>query len=189
MPVAINILVNLLFGSALVLAVRRTPALFESFVGWPLFALLGYQAVVVTPATTFLVRFYPQWSMLYWFDPQLAPQLDAWMGPLSALAVVLNAAAALAGYALTRTGLLRELAWLWLAPVGLGSFGLAFLLAGFWRRVIFVGDYDGFWQGNTGTIFTSLAGWVGLVTYAGAAALVVWLNQRVRRPVGAGRPQ
>ena len=47
--------------------------------------LLAFQAIVVTPIATLLFRFYPQWSMFYWFDPQIFPELDAYTGMLSAV--------------------------------------------------------------------------------------------------------
>lgn len=178
MPALINIAVNLAFGASLAWTLRRSPALRDDLLSWPLLTLLGFEALVFTPVATYLFRFYPQWSMLYWFDPQVFPGLDGWTGVLSFVAVAANFAAAIAGYLTVRASLATERAWLRWAPFGaaiavaLGVFGL------YGRRVVFIGDYDAFWQGSARFLYAALAGWIGLVCYASTFGLVWWLRQR-----------
>jgi hypothetical protein len=133
---------------------------------------------VFTPVATFLFRFYPQWSMLYWFDPQIFPELHRWFGWLSALAVLLNFGAALLGYLLARLGVISGHAWLWSLPMVAAIAGIAYLAVGFGDRLVFIGDYDSFWQGNAQLAVTSPVGWVGIATYAGAALFVAWTHRR-----------
>lgn len=178
MPVIVNIAANLIFGAALVLAVKRSAALRESFVSWVLFFLVGFQALLATPTTTFLFRFYPQWSMLYLFDPQIFPDLDRWIGWLSLCAVLLNFGASLLGYTLARLGVTTGQAWLWATPLVIGVATLSYIAFAFWDRVLFIGDYDAFWQGNAHVLVATLAGWLGILLYGLAIAFVVWTRHR-----------
>ncbi len=180
MPVIVNLCANMVFGAALVLAVRRSPAMREGFVSWSLFFLVTFEAIVFTPVATFLFRFYPQWSMHYWFDPQIFPELDRWIGWLSALAVLLNFGAALLGYSLARLGVLTGRAWLWSLPLAVGSAVIAYVAFAAGDRLVFIGDYDAFWQGNAELMVTSAVGWVGIVCYAGTVAFVIWTYRRFR---------
>jgi hypothetical protein len=178
MPVMVNIAANLVLGVALVLAVRRSPALHDHLVAWPLFFLLGFEALVFTPLSTYLFRFFPQWSLFYWFDPQLLPGLERWLGPLSAGAVLLNFAAAIAGYVAARTAVVRERSWLWQAPLATGVAVVAYLVTVYGRRILFVGDHDAFWQGNARLLVASLPGWVGILLYVAGIAFVVIIRRR-----------
>jgi hypothetical protein len=178
MPALINIAVNLAFGASLAWTLRRSPALREELFAWPLLLLLAFEALVFTPVATYLFRFYPQWSMLYWFDPQVFPGLDAWTGVLSFLAILLNFAAVLGGYMLVRASLLRPQTWLRYVPFACAA-GLSLLVfALYGRRVVFIGDYDEFWQGTAHFLFAGLAGWIGLLCYASTFGLVWWVGQR-----------
>ena len=178
MPVIVNIGANLLFGAGLVLAVRRSPALEQNFINWSFFFLVAFEAVVFTPAATYLFRFYPQWSMLYWFDPQIFPALDQWIGWLSALAILLNFGAALLGYAVARVGVVARQAWLSTLPLAIAAALVVYVSVAFGERVIYIGDYDAFWHGSADLLFTRLAGWVGIITYVAAVAFVVWTHRR-----------
>src|SRR6478672_9560650 len=102
MPVLINLAVNVVLGASGVLALRKSPALRQGFLSWQLLLLTAFEALVFTPVATYLFRFYPQWSMLYLFDPQLYPDLERWLSVLSALIITLNFAALVGGYALAR---------------------------------------------------------------------------------------
>jgi hypothetical protein len=180
MPALINIAFNLLLGTALVLVLRHSPALRQELISWSFFVLLGFEAVLVTPVTTYLFRFYPQWSMLYFFDPQIFPDLERYIGLLSLLAVVLNVGAGFAGYLLARLAVVLRQPWMWAAPIG-AAFGIVFtvfILHG--DRVLFVGDYDEFWQGNAAFILTSVPGITGVMLYLAAAALVVLVRWRFK---------
>jgi hypothetical protein len=180
MPALINIALNLLLGTVLVLALRHSQAMRQTLMSWAFFVLLGFETLLVTPVTTYLFRFYPQWSMLYFFDPQIFPDLERYIGLLSLLAVVLNVSAAFLGYILARMALLLRQPWMWAAPIGAaaGVIFTIFILHG--DRVLFVGDYDEFWQGNGAFILTSVPGITGLVLYLAAAALIVVVRRRFR---------
>ena len=180
MPALLNIALNLGVGAGLVLAIRKSPALRQSAVSWSFFALLAFEALLVTPVTTYLFRFYPQWSLLYLFDPQVFPDLDRFIGLLSLVAVLLNVGAAFLVYALGRLAVLLRQPWLWGLVFGAAvslTLGV-FVLHG--DRVLFVGDYDEFWQGNATFLLTSTPGMVGLLLYAGAATLIVLIRRRFK---------
>src|SRR5512145_2073632 len=98
MPALINIAANLVFGGSLAYVTRRSPAVRRELTSWALIFLVAFEALVFTPVATYLFRFYPQWSMLYWFDPQVLPGIERWLGALSALAVLLNFGAAVGGF-------------------------------------------------------------------------------------------
>lgn len=180
MPAVINCAANLALGGSLAWVVKRSPAFHNELVSWPLLFLVAFEALVVTPVTTYLFRFYPQWSMLYWFDPQIFPGLDAWVGFLSLLAVLANAGGAVLGYYVTREGLLRGNQWMSYAPWIAGGLLASFTLLFYGDRVVFIGDYDTFWQGGADLLFTRVAGWVGFVTYAAAAGFVYWVHRTYR---------
>lgn len=178
MPVVINIAVNLLLGAGLVLAVRRSPAMREGLFSWSLFLLIAFEAFAFTPIATYIFRFYPQWSMLYLFDPQIFPDLHHWIGWLSLLAIFLNFAAALCGYVIARIGVLSGQSYIWGAPLAIGTALIAYVGVVYGERVVFVGDYDAFWQGNAVLFVTQPPGWAGVVLYLGAAAMLIWTRNR-----------
>jgi hypothetical protein len=70
--------------------------------------------------------------------------------------------------------------WIWAAPIGAaaGVIFTVFILHG--DRVLFVGDYDEFWQGNAAFILTSVPGITGLVLYIAGVALVVLVRRRFK---------
>jgi hypothetical protein len=178
MPVIVNVGANLVLGASLALALRRSPALHDGLVSWPLFFLLAFEGLVVTPVSTYLFRFYPQWSLLYWFDPQVLPGIERWLGAISAVVVLLNFGAAIGGLVAARFGIVRERSWMWIAPLAAGSATIAFALVGFGRRIFFIGDHDSFWQGNADMLVTSAPGWAGILLYASTIAFVVFLRRR-----------
>jgi hypothetical protein len=181
MPVLINIAANLLLGAAAVLAVPRSPALRAHFLSWQLLFVTAFEAVVVTPISTYLFRFYPQWSMLYLFDPQLYPDLERWVSLLSALVIALNFAALVGGYAVARHGLLHRKRSLQNAPLVAGGLIIAFTLLFFGDRIALLGDFDAFWTGGATFSLRRLAGWIGLSMYAAAAGYVLWVRRRFQR--------
>jgi len=178
MPALFNIAANLALGGGVALATRRSPAVRSELTSWALLFLVGFEAAIFTPAATYLFRFYPQWSMLYWFDPQIFPSLESWIGALSFVAVILNFAAAIGGFCVTRLGLLSRQDWLVWAPFGAAGVTTLVLLVLFGERVVFLGDYDAFWQGGARLFLLTAGGWVGLLLYAGGGAFVWWVRQR-----------
>lgn len=180
MPALVNACANLILGSVVAYLSRRSEAMRAELLAWPLLFLLAFQALVITPLATYLFRFYPQWSMLYWFDPQIFPRLDAWVGILAALAVVSNSAAMVVGYATTRWALLKGPIWVQLVPIGAAAVAVLLMLWQFWERILFVGDYDAFWRGEAVLLFKSPPGWAGIALYAVSAGFVLWLRARYR---------
>lgn len=180
MPAIINVCGNFCLGATMALVSRRSQAMRQEFIAWPLLFLLGFESLFVTPLCTYLFRFYPQWSLLYWFDPQIFVNLDRWIGWLSALAIVLNFVAAGVGYTVTRAGILTKLKWLELAPLGAAALVMVFFLYRFGERVAYIGDYDTFWQGNAEMLLARPPGWVGTFLYLGGFAFVGWVRHRYR---------
>lgn len=178
MPVILNIASNLILGAAVPLMVRNSKALRQDFVCWQLLFLTAFEAVVFTPLSTYLFRFYPQWALLYAFDPQLYPELDRWYGLLTAGAVLLNFGAAILGFTLGRLGVLRSKTWLWALPLAAGAAVWATVLIGGGDRLVFIGDFDSFWAGNNPALYKRFAGWVGLGLYAASASFLIWLHKR-----------
>lgn len=178
MPALLNIAVNLVFGGAMAWVLRRSAALRDDALGWPYLALLAFEALVFTPIATYLFRFYPQWSMLYWFDPQVFPELDRWLGALSAMAIAMNFVAASLGYFAVRASVLRDARWLAYAPFVIAAVIAVWVFSVYGRRVAFMGDYDEFWQGHAKLLVMRIAGWVGLALYGFTACFVWWLRAR-----------
>ena len=178
MPAVLNFAANLVLGGAVVLALQKSRALRRDLLSWPLLVLIAFEALVFTPIATYLFRFYPQWSMLYLFDPQIFPELDNWIGLLSLSAVLLNFAGVLFGFYATRDGVLRDKRWLTYCAPGTGA-GLALLCFAFFaKRIVFLGDFDAFWQGTANLAVTKLAGWLGLLLYVSGALFVTFLHRR-----------
>ena len=178
MPALLNIAANVIFGGVLALVARHSPGQRNSVLAWPLLFLLAFEAVLFTPVATYLFRFYPQWSMLYWFDPQLVPNLENWVGSLSALAICMNFGGALGGYLLTRAAVVRGRLWVGAIPVVVGALAFLYLLVIFGDRIAFIGDYDAFWTGDASLIFKRFPGWLGLLSYLSAFLFLLWVHTR-----------
>ncbi len=181
MPCAFIAAAQLMVGGALPLLLRRSPALRAALLNWQVLVLAAFEALVVTPISTFLLCTYPQWSLLYVFDPQLYPQLEMRLLGISALGVLLNFALLLTGYAWARSGILqgrRRRAW---GPVGLGLGIQALGLALFAERIAYVGDFDSFWQGQAARLQQRSAGWLSVLLVAATLGLLVSIWQRFRR--------
>src|SRR5690606_29675259 len=140
MPALLNVCANLILGSAVAHLSRRSEAMRNELLAWPLLFLLIFQAAVATPVVTYLFRFYPQWSMFYWFDPQIFTTFDRWVGTLAAVAVVANFASMVLGYAVVRRGLTAGPQWLRLLPGATALVLMALMTWQFWERIAFVGD-------------------------------------------------
>ena len=178
MPALVNVAASLAFGASLALVLRRSPSLRDETLSWPFLVLLAFEAVVATPVATLLFRFHPQWSMFYWFDPQVFPEIDTWTGALSAIAVTANAAAAVAGFMVVRHSVRAGPEWLRWVPLGVASAVILWSMVAFPRRLLFIGDYDEFWQGHARLFVARFAGWMGIAAYLAAVALVLVMRQR-----------
>lgn len=89
-----------------------------------------------------------------------------------------NFAALLAAYAAARRGVARGNGVLQVLPLGAAALLGAATLALGAREVAHLGDFDSFWRGEAELVALRPAAWVGLSTYAAAAALLLWARQR-----------
>lgn len=178
MPLLFNCASNLALGAALAWAMRRNPAFSRTLAAWPLLLLAVFEALVVTPVTTYLMRFYPHWATSYLFDPQIFPRLDHWVGWLCLGPVALNFLAAFVGYALVYRGVTEDNRVLTRLPaiIALDTWAVVTGLAG--KRLAHLGDYDSFWQGHAQLLLKVPAGVVVVFTYTASAAFVLWLGRR-----------
>ncbi len=178
MPAIINLASALVLGGAVAWVLRRSAALRREFLGWPLLVLVAFLAIVWVPATTFLFRFYPEWSLLYAYDPQVFPRLGNWFGLLSLVVAMLNVAAAIGAFAMTRLGVKRERAWLVFAAPAIGVLVFLVVVVFCGKRLLFLGDYDAYWQGSAELFLWRGGGWLGVALYALAAGFVRVLARR-----------
>ena len=178
MPAVINICANLLLGTTFVLALRHSQGIKQEILNWPLLTLLAFEALVVTPVATYLFRFYPQWSMLYWFDPQIYPEFDSWIGWLSAGAIALNFIAVLAGYFAGWLAIVHRQRWLAITCITLALTFVLYITFAYGDRIALIGDYDTFWQGQAIPIIKRQPGWIGISLYVFSFLFVLWLHTR-----------
>ena len=178
MPIIINLAATMLFGAGLAAVAKSSPAFKEQFVNWVFIFLLSFVAFVITPVTTYTFRFYPQWSMLYLFDPQLFPDLDKWLNLLSAASALSNFLAGIFGYGLARSGYLSQNRTKSSLPFVIGVGMLLTVLIFQFDRIAFVGDYDAYWQGQALLMIKTAPGLLGLFTYLGAFIFILWVHSR-----------
>ena len=176
MPVLINIAADLVLGSAMAWAARHSPAMQKSWLSWSTLALLAFEAICVTPMATFAFRFYPEWSTLYFIDPQAFPQFPHWVGWLSAIAILINFLCAMAGYLTTRAGILEDNKAMAYGALTTGASALVFMCVIFNGRIFFVGNYESFLAGEAELLVTTTIGIVGVLVYGLAAGYISWLR-------------
>jgi hypothetical protein len=148
MPLPLHLLFVFMLGAALPLGLRRSAALHDAFFNWQLLAVGLYSAVVVTPVCTGLLRFYPQWSLMYAFDPQLYPAVDQQVMLLCVAALLGQSVCLLTGYALARFAAIKQRLDLIGVPLLATVMGAAAILFYGFDRVRAVGDYDAFYMGR-----------------------------------------
>jgi hypothetical protein len=148
MPLPLHLLFVFMLGAALPLALRRSAALHDAFFNWQLLAVGLFTALVVTPVCTGLLRFYPQWSLMYAFDPQLYPAVERQVMLLCAAALLGQSACLLAGYALARFAVVKQRLDLIGVPLLAAALGVGAVLFYGLDRVRAVGDYDAFLLGR-----------------------------------------
>lgn len=176
MPALINLAANALLGVAFARLARHSPACKQSLLSWPLLFATAFEALVFTPVATYLFRFYPQWSMLYWFDPQVYPDLEHWIGLLSAAAILANFLALVSSFVLARRGFLTRQDWQWITPAAVGGLLIVLVLVLFGDRVVFIGDFDAFAQGTAAVLFKRVAGCLGVLLYVATIAFTLWVR-------------
>jgi len=178
MPAILNLVGNLALGASIAFIARRSQSFRTELVAWPLLFALAFEGVIVTPIATYLFRFYPQWSMLYGFDPQVFPGVDRFIGLLSLAIVVLNFSAVLAGYYLVRIGLARERQWIWISPFATSGLVTLYVILFYAERIIYIGDFDSYSSSLAPFFLTTLPGCIGVLLYAFAGAFLLWVNAR-----------
>ncbi|RYF11665.1 MAG: hypothetical protein EOO40_02870 [Deltaproteobacteria bacterium] len=181
MPVPFNLATSLLLGASLPPLLRRSEAFRHSFANWALLALALFMALVFTPATTYLVRYFPHWSTLYAFDPQLFPLVERGVGPLSAALVLSYFGVAAGGYAVSRHAILtNQVVWLAL-PLATGA---GIWAVGLWHwqlQVLTVGEFDAFWQGSGTLLHRHRVGAVALLLHLGALVFLALVRRLAAR--------
>lgn len=178
MPVLFNALAHCALGSLLASTARRSPRFRLELVSWPLILLVAFHAILAAPSATFLFRFYPQWSLLYAFDPQVFPALNGWFAPMSAGVVLTNLTLGILGLLVSREGLIRESRLLERLPLAVAALCAALAVVFYGDRALWVGSYDAYWQDQALFLVKSPAGWVGLGTYIAGAAFILWTHRR-----------
>lgn len=178
MPALYNLAAHLALGSALALTARRSEGFRQDPVSWPLILLFAFHALVAAPAATYLFRFFPQWSMLYAFDPQVFPHLERWIGPISGGVVVLNLGCSTAGYFIARAGILRGSRALEASPLVLATVAWIALLVSYPKRTFWVGSYDAYWQADAPFLFATLPGVIGWASYGLGLVFLFWVRRR-----------
>lgn len=180
MPALINVTANFFLGALFAWASRRSPGMRRSWLSWSFLFLLGVHALVMAPACAFLFRFFPQWSLFYWFDPQVYRWVRDWAGVLAGVATFANLAAAVGGFFLVRFCVLTERSGALLGAVFLPVVLGTWLLVAYWERVWLVGSYDEYWHGTAPTLFEAAPGWIAVSVYGLSGAFLVWSANRYR---------
>lgn len=178
MPILLNLCMSLLLGSSIAMVARNSKAMQQHWLSWSSLALLAFEALCITPMATFAFRFYPDWSVLYLLDPELFPRFPYWVGWFSILVIILNFITATSAYLITRYGILKEsIAWM-LSPMVIGASSLLVIVALFYKRIFFIGDYEAFLAGEAQLILTTTIGITGITVYCLAVGFVTWLSRR-----------
>ena len=157
---------------------RNSAAMKANWLSWSSLAMLGFEAICITPMATYAFRFYPDWSMLYLLDPEIFPRFPYWVGWLSLVVVALNFITATLAYLITREGILKQSSSWSLAPLVIGAVALSGILILFHKRILFIGDYEAFLAGEAELIVKTIVGGFGIVVYLLALGFVAWLSQR-----------
>jgi hypothetical protein len=121
-------------------------------------ALVIFQSVVFTPFFLYWTVFYPDWSVMYLFEP-VRPVEEIGLGWLfSAVGMILGFALAILGYAYGRKSLLHGIGPH--AVVVSAAFTTVLLVLNFvfYRRFIYAGSMTQFRDGSARLIFTSIPG-------------------------------
>lgn len=179
MPVLFNLFAHLALGALLARNAKGSRAFRDGAVSWPLIILVAFNATLAAPAATFQFRFFPQWSLLYAFDPQVFPGLEGWIAPLSALVVMANLFAGVVGLLLSRAGTNHDSRMAERAPWIVASVGFFTSLILYGERALWAGTYDAYWQDQARFFLVSPAGWAGLLQYGAGITLLLWVKNRL----------
>lgn len=178
MPILMNLCINVLLGSSIAITARKSAAMKENWLSWSSLAMLTFEALCMTPMATYTFRFYPDWSMLYLLDPEIFPRFPYWVGWLSLVVIALNFATATIAYLITRQAILNENDRWSMAPLVSGGIALLIVLALFYKRIFFIGDYEAFLAGEAQLSIKTIAGLSGVLVYGLAIGFVTWLGRR-----------
>ena len=180
MPALINIWGHLILGIVLAHYARRSLLNSSSPLTPVLIYLLAFQVIFTIPICAYLGHFFPHWTLLYFFDPQIFSYLYQFPGTLAFFLVALNTCTALAGFFLYRHGLKTQQKLFWLLPsLALGTCVLLILIQ-YPHRVFFIATHNAYWQGNSYFVLTHPSGWLGLLMLGTGLGLIVWLKKKYR---------
>jgi hypothetical protein len=177
MPLLMNFGINIIFGASMALVGRQSLAMKEDLISWPLVFVVAFESLIMTPVCTFQLQFFPQWSLFYWFDPQLFPSLHDILSKASFLIILFNFLGALFGLAITRRGVVENSRiYRAICPmIGLFFFSLGILLL--WPQTSPRTTTDSYWYHNDPLIL-GWPGWMGLACYLLGFLFVLWSYSR-----------
>jgi len=178
MPALINIWGHFLLGIVVAHLARHQLLRPKSLLSPALIYLLAFQGLLSIPVCTYLSHFFPHWTLLYFFDPQIFPRLYHFPGILSFVLVFLNTLAAFAGFFIYRHALIIQQRGIWLAPAGLSSICIFIVFFRYYHRIFFVGDHTTYWQGEAYFWLAHVSGWLGLSMIMSAALLLSYLHRK-----------
>ena len=168
----------MLFGVAIAVVSQKSPAIKITVFNWALLSALAFEALLFTPVATYLFRFYPHWSMLYLFDPQIFPQLESYYSAISVLIVLLNFIGLLFGYIFARISFLKKQYFRILLIMLFVIGGMAAVGSVFFDRIILIGDFDEYWRGEAVPFYTIMPGYMTCGLYVLTLSFVLWVKRR-----------
>ncbi len=178
MPALINIWGHFLLGIIVAHLSRAQLLRSDSRLSPALLYLLGFQGLLSIPVCTYLSHFFPHWTLLYFFDPQIFTHLYHFPGTLSFALVSLNTLAAFAGFFIYRRALNLQQRFFWLIPLVLSSICILIIFFNYHHRIFFVGNHTTYWQGDAHFYLAHISGWLGVSMLAAAALLISYLHRK-----------
>ena len=155
----------------------------EEFMGRWTLAVLVYHSVVFTPAFLYAVVFYPDWSVMYFFEPLAVAPLSSMSWLYSAAALALSFVLVMAGFSYGRSRVLSAkgpsavtiIAFIYLVAAG--------VMAVLYRRTLHLGSLAQYRGEGTRFLFSRPLGYV-FGAYLLSIPVSVWFWKRLfaRKP-------
>tara|TARA_B100000959_G_scaffold225390_1_gene239500 strand:+ start:59 stop:607 length:549 start_codon:yes stop_codon:yes gene_type:complete len=177
MPAIINIWGHFSLGVVLAYVARHQLLRAKSSLTPALIYLLAFQVILSIPVCAYLSHFFPHWTLLYFFDPQIFINLYQFPGILSFTLICLNTMAALLGFFLFRQSLKHQQKVFWAGPLTLSSATILILFVQYYHRIFFIGNHATYWQGGAKFWLAHISGWLGLSMMLAGFVLLVWLRK------------
>lgn len=175
MPICFNFVCHLIFGALMAIVFKQSPVL-KQLINWQMLLALIFTTVLSIPITTYLFLFYPHWSLLYLFDPQLYPMMTHFIQSLSSVVALLHVAIVLCGFYWARYGIMQHNMLIAYQPIIFSLCALCLLTWLFASRLLFIDTFDNFWQGSATPLIQSTAGWLGMSLYIAMFTFILWLR-------------